>query len=92
MLRLKGPGGHDGTFLWQRNSFPRFGSVLNLNLHFHSLHLDGLFAENAGERLRFAPLPPPTDEAGLFADELPDDNGDDWTHREEGSQIARAPA
>ena len=40
----------------------RFGSVLNLNPHFHSLHLDGLFAEGSGERLTFTPLPPPTNE------------------------------
>lgn len=40
----------------------RFGSALNLNPHFHSLHPDGLFVEGAGERLSFAPLPPPTDE------------------------------
>ena len=33
----------------------------------------------------------PLDEAGLFANEPPDDNGDDWTYQEEGSQIARAP-
>jgi len=29
-----------------------------------------------------APARSPIDEAGLFADELPDDNGDDWTHQE----------
>ena len=39
----------------------RFGSVLNLNPHLHSLHPDGLFVEDAGERLTFVPLPPPTD-------------------------------
>jgi hypothetical protein len=39
----------------------RFGSVLNLNPHLHSLHPDGLFVEDAGERLTFIPLPPPTD-------------------------------
>jgi hypothetical protein len=38
-----------------------------------------------------APARSPLDEAGLFADEPPDDNGDDWTYQEEGSQIARAP-
>jgi hypothetical protein len=40
---------------------------------------------------KVAPARSPIDEAGLFADELPDDNGDDWTYQEEGSQIARAP-
>jgi len=38
-----------------------------------------------------APARSPIDEAGLFADEFPDDNGGDWTHQEEGSQIARDP-
>ena len=38
-----------------------------------------------------APARSPLDEAGLFANEPPDDNGDDWTYQEEGSQIARAP-
>jgi hypothetical protein len=38
-----------------------------------------------------APARSRLDEAGSFANELPDDNGDDWTHQEEGSQIARAP-
>ncbi len=38
-----------------------------------------------------APARSPLDEAGLFDDEPPDDNGDDWTYQEEGSQIARAP-
>ncbi|MFH1529958.1 MAG: transposase [Pseudomonadota bacterium] len=44
----------------------RFGSVLNLNPHFHSLHPDGLFVEGSGERLTFVPLPPPTDEDVQF--------------------------
>ncbi|NQT85333.1 transposase [bacterium] len=40
----------------------RFGSVLNLNPHFHSLAPDGLFVPGADGRLVFTPLPPPTDE------------------------------
>jgi hypothetical protein len=44
----------------------RFGSVLNLNPHFHSLHSDGLFVESGKERLSFVPLPPPTDEDVQF--------------------------
>jgi hypothetical protein len=35
----------------------RFGDALNLNLHFHSLVLDGLRARDSGS----APLPPPED-------------------------------
>jgi hypothetical protein len=37
----------------------RFGDALNLNLHFHSLVLDGLYAPGPGGALRFHPLPPP---------------------------------
>ena len=39
----------------------RFGSALNLNLHAHALHLDGVYVEREGE-LQFVPLPPPTTE------------------------------
>lgn len=38
----------------------RFGSALNLNVHFHTLVLDGVL-HGAGDRLRFRPLPPPGD-------------------------------
>ncbi len=39
----------------------RFGSALNLNLHFHTLALDGvyLYALGHGQPPRFLPLPPP---------------------------------
>jgi hypothetical protein len=37
----------------------RFGSALNLNIHFHMLFLDGVYA-TAGRRLRFVPLPAAT--------------------------------
>jgi hypothetical protein len=40
----------------------RFGGGLNLNVHFHTLVLDGVFTDAEGEALRFRPLPPPTDE------------------------------
>jgi len=40
----------------------RFGSALNLNLHFHTLALDGAYPYNGGhaEAPRFLVLPPPT--------------------------------
>ena len=38
----------------------RFGGALNLNLHFHTLAIDGVFDPQAG--MRFRPLPPPDDE------------------------------
>ena len=40
----------------------RFGSALNLNLHFHTLVLDGVYpyADGHGETPRFLALPPPT--------------------------------
>jgi len=42
----------------------RFGSALNLNVHFHTLALDGVYtyAPDATENPRFLPLPPPSDD------------------------------
>jgi hypothetical protein len=39
----------------------RFGSALNLNVHFHTQVLDGVFTEQPCGTLRFHALPPPTD-------------------------------
>jgi len=39
----------------------RFGSGLELNVHFHALGLDGVFAPGTDGTLRFHRLPPPTD-------------------------------
>jgi len=39
----------------------RFGDALNLNVHFHSLHLDGVYERGTDGALRFHPLPPPED-------------------------------
>ena len=40
----------------------RFGSALNLNVHFHTLALDGAYActRGQGQAPRFLPLPPPS--------------------------------
>ncbi|MEW8347339.1 MAG: IS91 family transposase [Candidatus Thiodiazotropha taylori] len=38
----------------------RFGSALNLNIHFHMLFLDGAITEQAGGSLRFHPTKAPT--------------------------------
>jgi hypothetical protein len=40
----------------------RFGDALNLNVHFHSLLLDGVYASGPTGALRFLPLPPPEDD------------------------------
>jgi hypothetical protein len=41
----------------------RFGGALNLNVHFHTLVLDGAYRSPEGDRaLRFHPAPPPTAE------------------------------
>lgn len=40
----------------------RFGSVLNLNVHFHTLIADGVFVDDAAGGARFVALPPPTDD------------------------------
>ena len=39
----------------------RFGDALNLNVHFHSLVIDGVYTRNPEGALRFRPLPPPDD-------------------------------
>jgi hypothetical protein len=39
----------------------RFGGALNLNVHFHTLVLDGVYAADATGALRFHPLPAPSD-------------------------------
>ncbi|MCC6848742.1 MAG: transposase [Deltaproteobacteria bacterium] len=38
----------------------RWGSALNLNVHFHTLALDGVFQSDADGDLRFVPASPPT--------------------------------
>src|SRR5690606_38879353 len=38
----------------------RFGSALNLNVHFHRLVLDGVYRREGEGRLRFVPVPAPT--------------------------------
>ncbi len=38
----------------------RFGSALNLNVHFHTLALDGVYTRGDGTAARFHPLPPPS--------------------------------
>jgi len=40
----------------------RFGSALNLHVHFHSLAPDGVFCDDGGNMLTFHPLPPPSDD------------------------------
>jgi hypothetical protein len=42
----------------------RFGGALNLNVHLHTLALDGVYVRDEADprRLRFEPLPPPTDD------------------------------
>jgi hypothetical protein len=56
--RGRGRGGQSGCV----TVIQRFGGGLNLNVHFHTLVLDGVFTEGSGDMLRFQPTPPPTDE------------------------------
>jgi len=61
--RLRGrqagiPDGQPGAVTF----IQRFGGILNLNPHFHSLLLDGLFVQGPDEQLVFQTLPSPTDE------------------------------
>jgi hypothetical protein len=39
----------------------RFGGAINLNIHFHSLVMDGVYYEDSSERICFQRLPPPSD-------------------------------
>ena len=51
------PGGSAGAVVVVQ----RFGSALNLNIHFHMLLLDGVFVED-GDAVRWVRVPPPTTE------------------------------
>jgi hypothetical protein len=51
-------GGKSGSV----TSIQRFGSALNLNLHFHVIHLDGVFDRGADDALRFFEATPTTDD------------------------------
>ncbi len=51
------PGGRTGSV----TVLQRAGSGLNVNLHFHTLVLDGVFTEAPGGALAFRPAPAPTD-------------------------------
>ena len=44
----------------------RFGSLLTLNIHGHSIVPDGVYADDGGGGLVFRPLPPATDEEVLW--------------------------
>src|SRR5216683_497916 len=50
------PGGRTGSVTVMQ----RAGSGLNVNLHFHTLVLDGVFAEDPGGALAFQPVPAPS--------------------------------
>jgi hypothetical protein len=50
-------GGHTGTL----TVIQRFGSGLNLNVHFHTLVFDGVFSRTPAGGLTFHPAFPPTD-------------------------------
>lgn len=44
-----------------RDSDPTLGSGVQLNVHFHTLVLEGMFATAPDDTIRFDPAPPPTD-------------------------------
>jgi hypothetical protein len=52
------PGGRAGSV----TVIQRFGGALNLNVHFHTLVLAGVFTTDAGGSVRFHATPPPIDE------------------------------
>jgi hypothetical protein len=56
--RRRGIGdGRSGTV----TAIQRFGSGIQLNVHFHTLVLEGVFATTPDGTVRFDPAPPPTD-------------------------------
>lgn len=54
--RSGGPGGGAVTFI------QRFGDALNLNVHFHTLLLDGVYERYGEPGMHFRALPPPHDD------------------------------
>ena len=52
------PGGQAGSV----TVIQRFGGALNMNVHFHTLVLAGVFTTDAGGAVHFHATPPPTDE------------------------------
>jgi len=62
LRRRAGFGGADRTIRCGAVTFvQRFGDALNLNVHFHTLVLDGVYAEDGQGRIRFHRAPPPSD-------------------------------
>jgi hypothetical protein len=53
--------GIDGGQTGMVTALQRAGGVLNANLHFHTLVLDGVFIEEPGDALAFHPTPAPSD-------------------------------
>jgi Putative transposase/Transposase zinc-binding domain len=51
------PGGLGGAV----TAIQRFGSAANLNVHFHTLAVQGVFANDGSGGVRFLPLPAPSD-------------------------------
>jgi len=49
-----GPG-HGGSVTFVQG----FGGALNLNVHFRTLDLDGVYTSEENQALRFHPAPPP---------------------------------
>jgi hypothetical protein len=53
--------GIEGVQTGMVTALQRAGSGLNVNLHFHTLVLDGVFSEDPGGALAFHPVPAPSD-------------------------------
>ena len=59
-LAKRGEEGLSATCTGAVTFIQRFGTSLNLHMHFHTVVLDGVFTEDASGALSFRPLPPPT--------------------------------
>jgi Putative transposase/Transposase zinc-binding domain len=53
--------GIDGGQTGMVTALQRAGGALNMNVHFHTLVLDGVFTEAAGRTMTFQPAPAPSD-------------------------------
>jgi hypothetical protein len=53
--------GIDGGQTGMVTALQRAGGALNMNVHFHTLVLDGVFTEVAGRTMTFHPAPAPSD-------------------------------
>ena len=70
-------GGRTGSV----TAIQRFGSALQLNLHFHIVHLDGVYDRGADDCLRFFHVSPKTEDVERVVKEI-GDKAEKWLARQ----------